>query len=242
MPTTSPQHDRAARARERRGADLAAREEATLGMLAERLPEHAPRIAFPALWADVKHLRGVLGRDGLYRLLSTLDGARLDDGRIVRIAPHDRTARRFVVVRPRRSWEAQREYLARFRAHGGAHPPRPISYKAAHARVRAVRGPASASICGECGDRAAEWAYTGFGLDEQVGIPYDGFDGYALWSPDPADYDPLCRRCHWELDESGVLWGDAPRKPKASPASTLAELPADAPAWLRAMAPEAAAR
>ncbi|TYL51038.1 hypothetical protein [Agromyces mariniharenae] len=248
MPATSPTPDRAARARARRAADLADREAATLDVLEWILPAYAAhrirRIAFSALWKDLQTVPGILGRDGLYRLLSTLDGARLDGDLIVRIADHERTARRSLVLRRRlTAWEDQRPYLRDFRFRGG-HPPRPISYRAAHARVRAERGPASAQWCDGCGERAEEWAYTGSSLDEQVGPPYRGAEDFALWSPYPADYAPMCRRCHHELDASGVLWGDAPLPPRrpVGPVVDFAELPADAPAWLRAMAPEAADR
>lgn len=243
---TSPQRDRAARARARRAADLAAREALTLEMLADRLPDYSRRVAFPAFWNDVKHIRGILGRDGVYRVLSSLDGARLDDdGLIVRISNHERTARRFLVARPRLRWDAQRDYLRRFQAHGGQHPPRPISYRAAHARVRAERGPASAFSCEECGERAAEWSYCGWSIDEQIGEPFPGAERDAPWSPNPAEYDPLCSRCHWERDELALWMGLGPTpepKPVALPTANLAELPTDAPAWLRAMAPEAATR
>lgn len=210
-----------------------------IAALADRLPDFQPRASFPEVHAA---LRGVIGRNDLYALLRRLDGAHVHDDLILRIADHERAARRLVVVRPRLRWDAQREYLRRFRLRGGAHPPAPISYKTAHARVRDERGPASALSCDECGDRATEWSYGGFGLDEQVGT-VAGCP--ALWSPDPADYDPLCSRCHWERDESGVLWGDAPLDPeplRRRPSAPRAPLPPDAPAWVRALVSEAANR
>ena len=109
-------------------------------MLGDRLPEYEPRVSFPVLWRDVSHVRGILGRDNFYRLLSTLDGAHLGDDLIVRIAHHERLSRRTVVIRPRRSWTSQRDYLRRYLDNGHVRPPRPVTYKAAHAAVRGVEG------------------------------------------------------------------------------------------------------
>jgi len=222
-----------------------------IAALADRLPAFEPRATFPAVLASLRGVRGIPGRNDLYAFLRSLDGSHLSDDLILRIADHDRATRRSIVVRPRVSWGAQRDYLRRFRALDGAHPPRPISYKAAHARVRAERGPASALTCGECGDRAAEWSYSGFSPDEQVGwvtasTPDGVEETLRLWSPVPSDYEALCRRCHWERDESGALW-TAPPAPKPAPVPAVLRtgpaLPADAPAWVHAIAePEARTR
>lgn len=211
--------------------------------LADRLPDFEPRASFPAVYAALRGVSGVPGRNDFYAFLASLDGSHLADDLIVRIGDHSHASRRTVVVRPRRDWDAQRAYLRRFLNRGNVHPATPISYLTAHKRVRTTRGPASAHSCEGCGERAAEWSYSGFSADEQVGwvtaISGEGFSATSLrlWSPVPSDYDPLCHSCHWERDSSGVLWGDTPRPPKpAAPAPYPVPLPANAPDWVRALA------
>ncbi|GAA4053526.1 hypothetical protein [Agromyces indicus] len=240
MPSTPA--TRAARDRARRTADLAEREATTLAMLGDRLPDYEPRVAFPDLWRDVKHLRGILPRNAFYAFLTTLDGAHLHEDLLVRIRHHESASRRSVLIRTRRSWEEQRAYLGRYLARGRRRPPRPVSYKTAHARVRAERGLASNYSCVECGEPAAEWAYDGFSPDEQ--IDYVTFTTDAgidrrlmLWSPNPADYSPLCWLDHVRRDESGLAFGVGPApSPKPRTLPPAPPLPADAPDWVRRIA------
>lgn len=177
----------------------------TLLMLAERLPGLS-RITFPALWAAVAHLDGILDRPAFYRLLLTLDGAHLtNSGHLVRVINHERASRRALVITPLRTWPQQREYLHRYLARGHRHPLPPITYSEAHRRVRAARGPASADACDDCGEPAAEWSYAGASPDEQTGmVRMAGGDEVRAWSPVPTDYDPVCRRCHRERDAYGI--------------------------------------
>lgn len=204
--------NRANNERVRRATDHAARTTTTLAMLGDRLPSYEPRVTFSTLWRDTRHIRGVLGRNGLYRLLLSLDHAHLNEDLILRVAARDAPGDSVLLIRQRWAWERQRAYLRRFIVRGHSHPPRPVSYREAHARIRAERGPASAYVCGECGQPAEEWAYQGLSPDEQVGwvetVDEHGgsVDSLRLWSPVPADYAALCRRCHAELDASGALW------------------------------------
>lgn len=74
---------------------------------------------------------------------------------------------------------------------------RVVSYDAAHARVRALRGSASSWRCVRCGEPAQEWAYRGGSPRERRGAVADGRRVRRMaWSPDPSDYDPMCRSCH----------------------------------------------
>jgi hypothetical protein len=79
----------------------------------------------------------------------------------------------------------------------------PCTYAEAHKRTRRRRGPASGYTC-RCGKPAEQWAYRGGSELEQCGdrIVYGRNRRvvYAQWSPDPADYDPLCTRCHADAD------------------------------------------
>ena len=68
-----------------------------------------------------------------------------------------------------------------------------ISYNGAHRRIRRDRGPASAQACVSCGGPARDWA-----LREDVpSLP----SAEGCYSPDPAAYMPLCRRCHIRYDK-----------------------------------------
>ncbi|WP_404433142.1 hypothetical protein LG299_02315 [Microbacterium lacus] len=79
----------------------------------------------------------------------------------------------------------------------------PSSYGAAHSRVRARRGPASSWYCIRCGTPARQWAYRATQAREIKGTNREGRP--RVWSPDPADYDPMCLTCHAERD--GRVWG-----------------------------------
>ena len=72
-----------------------------------------------------------------------------------------------------------------------------VSYNAMHRRLRTWRGPASAQLCVDCGERAKDWSYTGGCPKERSDI----VDGYVLrYSPDPDMYEPRCGRCHGAYD------------------------------------------
>lgn len=66
-----------------------------------------------------------------------------------------------------------------------------VGYWACHERVKAVRGPATAGMCAECGAPAVDWSYDGTDPVERV-CPYRGY----RYSLDPARYRPRCRSCH----------------------------------------------
>lgn len=91
-------------------------------------------------------------------------------------------------------------------ASGQAVPrPRALSYQAAHLRLRANRGPASRWRCIACGEPAEQWAYRAGSEREITGeAPYQKNgrrrSRHLAWSPDPADYDPMCRPCHAARD------------------------------------------
>lgn len=71
-----------------------------------------------------------------------------------------------------------------------------MSYMSAHNRTREVRGKASLYLC-PCGTTAQEWAYQG-SANERV-------DGHGRrYSNNPADYSPMCFRCHRLLDKAAI--------------------------------------
>lgn len=89
-----------------------------------------------------------------------------------------------------------------------------VSYDAAHQRVRADRGPASAWHCIACGRRATEWAYREGSLFEQHGIVDAGGRRRRMrWSSDSGAYDPMCRTCHGQRDRAG--YGKGKRRDRA---------------------------
>ncbi|MFA4895537.1 hypothetical protein [Microbacterium sp.] len=75
---------------------------------------------------------------------------------------------------------------------------KPITYGAAHARVRAARGRADLHVCADCGRRAQQWSYEGGCEFEQSGsVSFTwGASSQLRWSPDPDMYSARCRRCH----------------------------------------------
>lgn len=79
-----------------------------------------------------------------------------------------------------------------------------IGYAGAHDRVRATRGPAGDHTCVDCGLQAKEWAYRHDSPREMIGPASTGTGREPRmlpYSPDPADYDPRCIRCHRRYDE-----------------------------------------
>lgn len=79
----------------------------------------------------------------------------------------------------------------------------PCTYLAAHKRVHHRRGRAAEHTC-PCGQPAEQWSYRGDSPREQEGwhtiTGRKRRDVWVRWSPDPADYDALCVRCHSERD------------------------------------------
>lgn len=200
--------------------------EPTLAALADRLPDFAPRAAFPEVYAVFRTIRGTPGRNKFYALLASLDGSLVGDDLVLNITRDDRPSRREVILRPRLAAPAQRAFLRRFQAAGGR-PPRQMTYLAAHSLVRRERGPASRFACEECdAPFADEWAYSGGSIFEQA-------DEHDVWSPLPADYDALCIGCHRERDALGVDGGvfiPAPSRARVIPVRP--RLPEDAPSWV----------
>lgn len=92
-----------------------------------------------------------------------------------------------------------RAHHARWLRHGHPQAELPIEekttggvgYWACHERVKAVRGPASARPCAECGSASVEWSYDGADPAERI-QPDRGY----RYSLDPAHYRPRCRSCH----------------------------------------------
>lgn len=70
-----------------------------------------------------------------------------------------------------------------------------VTYEQAHHNLRHVRGPASTQSCLNCGDQAVHWAYRNTSPVELEGT-LRGRPGKVRYSPEPADYDPLCVMCH----------------------------------------------
>lgn len=86
----------------------------------------------------------------------------------------------------------------------------PCTYEAAHLRVRRARGSATQWRCISCGEMAQQWAYREGSPRELAGERTLRRRGTSLtckvrWSPDPADYDPLCVPCHGR--STRVDWG-----------------------------------
>jgi hypothetical protein len=91
-----------------------------------------------------------------------------------------------------------RPHYLRWQRHGTPHPDVPVAtrqyeavtYRTAHAQVRAVRGAASSQRCAECGNPAVMWCYDG--TDPTADTDQRG----RRFSLDPARYRPRCRSCH----------------------------------------------
>lgn len=79
---------------------------------------------------------------------------------------------------------------------------RGVKYKTVHARLRRTRGPASAHRCAVCGERAAEWSYSGTDPLEVAELPDPSpFPRRPLrYSLNLDHYEPLCLRCHNDRD------------------------------------------
>lgn len=104
----------------------------------------------------------------------------------------------------------QKHYRAAYRARDVKPEPQPLSlepttYKQAHKRITQRRGKATEHECVSGGHRAQQWAYKGGSHHEQTGWVSNGGGHFywTVWSPDPADYQPMCIPCHRAYD-SGV--------------------------------------
>lgn len=77
----------------------------------------------------------------------------------------------------------------------------PLSYGAAHNRVRSVRGIAPEHPCSECGEPAEEWAYDhGDPAELTATRVRDGRQWESPYSTDPDHYRAMCRSCHRQFD------------------------------------------
>lgn len=84
-------------------------------------------------------------------------------------------------------------------------PDRPISYSAAHYRVKAIHGAAGNHPCIACGNQAHTWAYDHSDPNPLISKGVGRFDGKTYpYSLDPERYDPLCRGCHIKRDRYGA--------------------------------------
>lgn len=77
-----------------------------------------------------------------------------------------------------------------------------IRYSTAHRRVTSQRGAAREHPCSGCGGEAQSWAYRGGSSKELVEDRGPGAKVKRIvrYSPDPADYDPMCWSCHVRKD------------------------------------------
>jgi hypothetical protein len=72
-----------------------------------------------------------------------------------------------------------------------------VGYRQAHRQVEAARGHATSYRCEDCGQPAAEWAYSHTDPDELVAL-VNGKPRY--YSADSDFYWPACFRCHRRYD------------------------------------------
>lgn len=101
--------------------------------------------------------------------------------------------------RPRSARGYCRTHYARWQRHGHPQADLPIEsktsggvgYWSSHQRVKALRGPARAHPCADCGAPACDWSYDGADPDERI----DPDRGYR-YSLDPGHYRARCRSCH----------------------------------------------
>lgn len=93
-------------------------------------------------------------------------------------------------------------------------PPRTrkpgVSYYAAHAQMVKLYGRASSHPCIICERPAEQWAYLHTAGSKEM----TGLRGMA-YSMDPADYAPLCRKCHSRADNKHFPGNTREEKNKA---------------------------
>lgn len=85
-------------------------------------------------------------------------------------------------------------------------------YKYAHLKTQQARGRAAEYACSWCARPARQWALVGTGTLVD-GLPY---------SDDPADYQPMCVRCHNRMDAG---WLDADTCPRGHDGQSGRTLP-----------------
>jgi hypothetical protein len=100
--------------------------------------------------------------------------------------------------------------------------PRLPGYELWHRYLRALRGPASAHACADCGGRAASWAYDG------RPSPLVATRHRSRYALDPAAYRPLCHACHarddrWHEDTPRDASGRFSRTPGGVDAPATAQ-------------------
>ncbi len=107
--------------------------------------------------------------------------------------------------------EAARRHTADYRRRkfGDRTPKNIDAYRAAHSRVRRVRGAAAYHACEQCGQEACDWAL----INESPRAVAKVINGtQRRWSDHPDDYRPMCRACHRTYDSA---WSHPiPREPK----------------------------
>ena len=86
-----------------------------------------------------------------------------------------------------------------------------VSYAQAHLRLKTDRGRPSQYRCVACGERAAEWAYTGDDPDELVD------DRGLRYSLDQSRYEPMCHTCHVRRDRAALDGRSVDVCPKGHP-------------------------
>lgn len=84
-------------------------------------------------------------------------------------------------------------------------PDQDIGYVAAHDRIRKEHGLAAERQCVSCPDQAADWALKREAREK--GMESSGLHAGLPFSPDPADYQPMCRSCHSSYDKSHKAGG-----------------------------------
>jgi hypothetical protein len=86
-----------------------------------------------------------------------------------------------------------------------------VNYMGAHMRLRAMRGMARDYDCVQCGMQAKDWALIRGGVREVVSTRVvqnkQGEDctRVCVFSTNPLDYQPMCRRCHVHMDRPKSL-------------------------------------
>lgn len=76
-----------------------------------------------------------------------------------------------------------------------------VTYTGAHARVKALWGPARNYFCIDCNNTAAQWAYDGTDY-KQLWTEPEGRKPAMAYSAYPEFYMPMCSSCHHRRDKS----------------------------------------
>jgi hypothetical protein len=98
------------------------------------------------------------------------------------------------------------KHYQRWRMTGDAeHPPKAqvgvvTSYHSAHSVMTARKGRASEQACADCNKQAHHWAYMHHCPDERR--DESGAAAGIAWCPHPEHYQPRCRTCHRQYDDS----------------------------------------